>query len=140
MLKPFYTFVFFIFLTTLSAQNYRSSLQNYAEYKAFKGKPLSDKFSNIESVKVIYDLKRQKMYYFNSTLIRLHFDFVTNYLGYSKDLDVFNNNNYSDTEKDREFLLGNLNHIKGTDKWIFELAASDHMPIALLERFYNLIV
>lgn len=140
MLKPFYTFVFFIFLTTLSAQNYSSSLQNYADYKAFKGKPLSDKFSNIESVKVIYDLKRQKIYYFNSTLIRLHFDFVTNYLGYSKDLDVFNNNNYSDTEKDREFLLGNLNHIKGTDKWVFELAASDHMPITLLERFYNLIV
>ena len=140
MLKQLFTFIFFISLTTLSAQNYRASLQNYSEYKAFKGKPLSDKFSNIESVKVIYDLKRQKMYYFNSTLIRLHFDFVTNYLGYSKDLDVFNDNNYSDTEKNREFLLGNLNHIKGTDKWIFELAASDHMPIVLLERFYNLIV
>jgi len=140
MLKPFYTFIFFITLTTLNAQSYRASLQNYAEYKAFKGKPLSDKFSNIESVKVIYDLKRQKMYYFNSTLIRLHFDFVTNYLGYSKDLDIFNNNNYSDTEKGREFLLGNLNHIKGSDKWIFELAASDHMPITLLERFYHLIV
>ncbi|MDW8851080.1 PEP/pyruvate-binding domain-containing protein [Flavobacterium sp. MMLR14_040] len=140
MPKQFYTFIFFIILTTLNAQSYRASLQNYAEYKAFKGKPLSDKFSNIESVKVIYDLKRQKMYYFNSTLIRLHFDFVTNYLGYSKDLDVFNNNNYSDTEKSREFLLGNLNHIKGSDKWIFELAASDHMPITLLERFYHLIV
>jgi hypothetical protein len=140
MLKQFYTFIFFISLTTLNAQNYRASLQNYSEYKAFKGKPLSDKFSNIESVKVIYDLKRQKMYYFNSTLIRLHFDFVNNYLGYTKDLDVFNDNNYSDTEKGREFLLGNLNHIKGSDKWIFELAASDHMPIALLERFYHLIV
>ena len=140
MLKPFFTFIIFIILTTLSAQNHSATLSNYEAYKAFRGKPLSDKFSNIESVKVIYDLKRQKMYYFNSTLIRLHYDFVTNYLGYTKDLDIFNDNNYSNTDKDREFLLGNLNHIKGTDKWIFELAASDHMPILLIERFYNLIV
>ncbi|PXY45902.1 PEP/pyruvate-binding domain-containing protein [Flavobacterium hydrophilum] len=140
MLKPIFTFIFFIILTVSSAQSYRSSLPDYEAYKAFRGKPLSDKFSNIESVKVIYDLKKQKMYYFNSTLIRLHYDFVTNYLGYPKDLDIFNDNNYSNTDKGREFLLGNLNHIKGTDKWIFELAASDHMPILLIERFYNLIV
>nr|WP_315238471.1 PEP/pyruvate-binding domain-containing protein [uncultured Flavobacterium sp.] len=139
MPKPFFTFIFLLIFTTLSAQNYSASLPNYKAYQAFRGKPLSDKFSNIESVKVIYDLKKQKMYYFNSTLIRLHYDFVTNYLGYGKDLDIFNDNNYSNTDKGREFLLGNLNHIKGTDKWIFELAASDHMPVLLIERFYHLI-
>ena len=126
-------------LTTLSAQRFVSSLPNYEAYKAFRGKPLSDKFSNIESVKVMYDLRKQKMYYFNSSLILLHYDFATNYLGYGQDLDVFNNRNYSNTEKDRDFLLGNLNHIKGTEKWIFELAASDHMPIPLIERFFNLV-
>ncbi|MEP6928870.1 MAG: PEP/pyruvate-binding domain-containing protein [Flavobacterium sp.] len=140
MSKQVYSFIFFIIFTTLSAQNYTSTLQNYQAYKKFKGKPLSDKFSNIESVKVIYDLKKQKIYYFNSTLIRLHYDFVTNYLGYAKDLDTFNVDNYSDTEKNRDFLLGNLNHIKGTEKWVFELAASDHMPVLLIERFYNLVV
>ncbi|CAD0005993.1 PEP/pyruvate-binding domain-containing protein [Flavobacterium chungangense] len=139
MPKLFFTFIFLLIFTTLSAQNYSASLPNYKAYQAFRGKPLSDKFSNIESVKVIYDLKKQKMYYFNSTLIRLHYDFVTNYLGYSKDLDIFNDNNYSNTDKGREFLLGNLNHIKGTDKWIFELAASDHMPVLLIEHFYHLI-
>jgi len=124
---------------SLSAQRYSSSLENYEAYKAFRGKPLSDKFSNIESVKVIYDLRKQKMYYFNSTLIPLHYDFVINYLHYNHDLEVFNNDNYSNTQKNRDFLLGNLNHIKGTDKWIFELAASDHMPIELIERFFNLV-
>lgn len=125
---------------SLTAQRYSSSLANYEEYKAFRGKPLSDKFSNIESVKVVYDLRKQKMYYFNSTLIPLHYDFVTNYLRYNYDLQIFNNENYSSTLKDRDFLLGNLNHIKGTDKWIFELAASDHMPVPLIERFFNLVI
>ena len=130
---------FFLIFMYLSAQRYSSSLENYEAYKAFRGKPLSDKFSNIESVKVIYDLRKQKMYYFNSTLIPLHYDFVINYLHYNHDLEVFNNDNYSNTQKNRDFLLGNLNHIKGTDKWIFELAASDHMPIELIERFFNLV-
>jgi pyruvate,water dikinase len=139
MKKYIYSLFFLFVLTTLSAQRFVSSLPNYEAYKAFRGKPLSDKFSNIESVKVMYDLRKQKMYYFNSSLVLLHYDFATDYLGYGQDLDVFNNRNYSNTEKDRDFLLGNLNHIKGTEKWIFELAASDHMPIPLIERFFNLV-
>lgn len=140
MQKYLCSFIFVFILTSLSAQRYSATLANYEAYKAFRGKPLSDKFSNIESVKIVYDLKKQKMYYFDSSLIPLHYDFVTGYLSYSQDVDVFNNDNYSDTEKNRTFLLGNLNHIKGTDKWIFELAASDHMPVVLIERFYNLIL
>ncbi|MEC4005343.1 PEP/pyruvate-binding domain-containing protein [Flavobacterium sp. SUN052] len=122
-----------------TAQNYTNTLLNYQQYNAFKGKPLSDKFSNIESVKVIYDLKEHKLYFFNSLKIRLHYDFVTQYLNYNRELEIFNLQNYSNTEKDRDFLLGNLNHIKGSDKWIFELAASDHMPVELIEQFYEIV-
>ncbi|WP_343697403.1 PEP/pyruvate-binding domain-containing protein [Flavobacterium sp.] len=139
MKKYIYSLFFFLITMSLSAQRYSSTLQDYNAYKAFRGKPLSDKFSNIESVKVIYDLRKQKMYYFNSTLIPLHYDFVVNYLRYNYNLEVFNNENYSNTLKNRDFLLGNLNHIKGTDKWIFELAASDRMPIEQIERFFNLV-
>jgi len=139
MRKFLYTFIFLFIITSLSAQSYSATLSNYEAYKAFKGKPLSDKFSNIESVKIVYDLKSKKMYYFNSTLILHHYDFVTNYLNYDTEVEIFNKENYSDTEKNRTYLLGNLNHIKGTDKWIFELAASDRMPIPLIENFYNLI-
>ncbi|MFH6963465.1 PEP/pyruvate-binding domain-containing protein [Flavobacterium plurextorum] len=139
MQKYIYSLLFYFVLMSLSAQKHSPTLPDYEAFKAFRGKPLSDKFSNIESVKVIYDLRKQKMYYFNSTLIPLHYDFAMNYLHYNQDLEVFNNENYSNTQKDRDFLLGNLNHIKGTDKWIFELAASDHMPIPLIERFFNLV-
>lgn len=139
MNKIAYTLILFLLTVSLSAQRFSPSLPDYEAYKSFKGKPLSDKFSNIESVKIIYDLRQKKMYYFNSALIQHHYDFVTDYLGYEKGVEVFNNDNYSDTEKDRDYLLGNLNHIKGTDKWVFELAASDHMPVPLIERFYNLV-
>ncbi|MET0943984.1 MAG: pyruvate, phosphate dikinase, partial [Flavobacterium sp.] len=140
MQKFVYSFIILFLITPLSAQNYSATLSNYDTYKTFRGKPLSDKFSNIESVKIVYDLKTKKMYYFNSTLISHHYDFVTNYLSYDKEVDIFNKENYSDTEKGRNYLLGNLNHIKGTEKWIFELAASDRMSVPLIENFYNLIL
>lgn len=140
MLKFVYTYIFLFVITTSGAQSYSGSLPNYEAYKKFKGKPLSDKFSNIESVKIVYDLQAKKIYYFNSTLIMHHYDFVTEYLGYAREVEIFNKENYSDTEKNRDYLLGNLNHIKGTEKWIFELAASDRMPISLIENFYNLVL
>lgn len=129
-------FSLFVF-TTLNAQRFLPSLKDYEAFKTFKGKPLSDKFSNIESVKIVYDLRKQKMYYFNSRIILHHYDFATDYLGYDKGVEVFNNENYSNSLKDRDFLLGNLNHIKDTGKWIFELAASDHMQVSQIEWFYN---
>jgi pyruvate phosphate dikinase-like enzyme len=139
LMKKLFLLLLMLCCYGLQAQNHFRNIADYKKYKALKGKPLSDKFSNIESVKVVYDLKRKKMYYFNSTKIRLHYEFVMTELGYTHDLYTFNANNYSNTEKGRDFLLGNLNHIKGTDKWVFELAASDHMPIALIEKFYKLV-
>jgi pyruvate,water dikinase len=130
--------LFFITLV-VKAQNYVAAIPTYEVYKSLKGKPLSDKFSNIESVKIVYDLRSQKLYYFNSTLIPLHYQFANEYLGYDKDLNVFNANNYSNKEIGRDYLLGNLNHIKGTDKWIFELAVSDRMPVTLIEKFFKIV-
>ncbi len=130
----------FLLTTTVSAQKYVNTLSSETEYSQLKGKPLSDKYSNIESVKVVYDLESKKIYYFNSTEIRLHFDFVTECLHYSGDLYTFNKLNYSANAATREFLLGNLNHIKNTDKWILELAASDHMNVVQTEFFYNAIM
>jgi pyruvate,water dikinase len=130
--------LFFITLA-VKAQTYVATIPTYEVYKSLKGKPLSDKFSNIESVKIVYDLRWKKLYYFNSTLITHHYQFVNEYLGYEKDLDIFNAVNYSNKEAGRDYLLGNLNHIKGTDKWIFELAVSDRMPVTLIEKFFNMV-
>lgn len=127
-------------ISFLQGQVYVASITNYEQYKSLTGRPLSDKFSNIESVKVVYDIKQKKLYYFNSTKVRLHYEFVTKYLGYIKELEQFNTDNYSRSESKRTYLLGNLNHVKGTSKWIFELASSDQMPPNLIHHFFNLIV
>lgn len=136
----FYISISGFFLSTdLRAQNYVSKIDSYRVYNNLKGKPLSNKFSNIESVKVIFDLKSKRLYFFDSTKIRLHFDFVNEYLGYDKGLQQFNDDNYSQSDKNRDYLLGNLNHLKGTEKWIFELAASDQMSVVTTEFFFKTV-
>ena len=74
-------FIFlFLFSLAIKGQNYVSNITSYEIYKSLKGKPLSDKFSNIESVKIVYDIRSNKLYYFNSTLISHHYQFATDYL------------------------------------------------------------
>ena len=133
-------FLCFFGLTTWAwSQDYVNRLGHQSDFDRLKGKPLSDKFSNVESVKTVYDLHDKKLYFFNSKKIELHYIFVNNYLGFDMDLERFNDRNYGSNPAERDFLLGNLNHIKGSDKWILELAASDHMAIAQIETFYNLV-
>ena len=131
--------LFILFSTNLFSQDYKESLPTYDDYKKYCGKPLTDKFSNIESVKVVYDLSSKKLYFFDSKKIELHYLFVNNFLNYDLDLQSFNARNYGSSETERDFLLGNLNHIKGSEKWIFELAASDHMTVNQIQFLYNLI-
>ena len=139
-MKKTIVFILFFFGLISWAQNHVSTLKDKKIFDQLKGKPLTDKFSNIESLKVVYDLKSKKLYYFNSIKSKLHYDFVVNHLSYPNDLEEFNRENYSANESERDFLLGNINHIKGKDKWIFELAASDHMPIKSIEFLYSEIV
>jgi hypothetical protein len=133
-------FLCFFGLTTLAwSQDYVNRLGQQSDFDKLKGKPLSDKFSNVESVKTVYDIHNNQLYFFNSKKIELHYIFVNNYLGFDMDLERFNDRNYGSNPKERDFLLGNLNHVKGSDKWILELAASDHMDITQIELFYNLV-
>ncbi len=135
-----YILLYIFGLSTLGwGQDYVNRLAQKSDFNRLKGKPLSDKFSNVESVKTVYDIHNKQLYFFNSKKIELHYIFVNNYLGFEMDLERFNNRNYGSNPKNRDFLLGNLNHIKGSDKWILELAASDHMDIAQIETFYNLV-
>ena len=65
-----YILFFLLFYSLFTqGQSYVESIPDYETYQKLKGKPLSDKFSNIESVKVIFSLQNDKLYFFNSSLI-----------------------------------------------------------------------
>lgn len=109
--------------------HYLSVIQTEADFGKLAGKQLSSKFSNIASIKVLYRLRDKQIFFVNSALYKFHYDFSNEYLGRREDLYFFNEKNYSAHVRDREYLLGNLNHVKGTSTYFLELAASDLMDV-----------
>lgn len=100
------------------------------------GKPLSDKFSNMKSVKVVFDCNDSTLYFFNSTKYQYHHNFCEEVLKFSAGLSAFNAGSYN-ASNNRLFLLGNLNYLEQTNKWVLELAPSDMMNARMINVFYK---
>lgn len=130
----------FLFLTlsllSYSQDNYVHSITKKQQFLNLSGKPLTDKFTNMKSVKVVYDYGAKKMYFFNSTRYTYHYDFCVQGLGYSQEIGEFNKESYNPTNK-RAYLLANINYLEDSDDWVMELAASDEMNAGLINFFFN---
>ncbi|WP_426474535.1 PEP/pyruvate-binding domain-containing protein [Chryseobacterium balustinum] len=130
----------FLFLTlsllSYSQDNYVHSITKKQQFLNLSGKPLTDKFTNMKSVKVVYDYGAKKMYFFNSTRYTYHYDFCVQVLGYSQEIGEFNKESYNQTNK-RTYLLANINYLEDSDDWVMELAASDEMNAGLINFFFN---
>lgn len=130
----------FLFLTlsllSYSQDNYVHSITKKQQFLNLAGKPLTDKFTNMKSVKVVYDYGAKKMYFFNSTRYTYHYDFCVQVLGYSQEIGEFNKESYNPTNK-RAYLLANINYLEDSDDWVMELAASDEMNAGLINFFFN---
>lgn len=109
-----------------------------SDYKATQGKPLSSKYGNVASVKVVYDIKKKQLYFLESVKYHLHYDFCSDYLHAYQSLASFNNMEYSDF-LNRRFTLSNLNHYEGADIYTLEFFADDKINTNLIIETYNQI-
>jgi pyruvate,water dikinase len=113
-----------------------NSIAKKQQFLNLSGKPLTDKFTNMKSVKVVYDYGAKKLYFFNSTRYTYHYDFCLKVLGFTDEISEFNKQSYNPTNK-RTYLLANINYLKDSDDWVMELAASDEMNAGLINFFFN---
>lgn len=136
-MKNILLFLFLTFsLLSYSQDNYVHSITKKQQFLNLSGKPLTDKFTNMKSVKVVYDYGAKKLYFFNSTRYTYHYDFCSQVLGYSQEIGEFNKESYNPTNK-RTYLLANINYLQDSDDWVMELAASDEMNAGLINFFFN---
>ncbi|MFC0425580.1 PEP/pyruvate-binding domain-containing protein [Chryseobacterium scophthalmum] len=136
-MKNILLFLFLTFsLLSYSQDNYVHSITKKQQFLNLSGKPLTDKFTNMKSVKVVYDYGAKKLYFFNSTRYTYHYDFCSQVLGFSQEIGEFNKESYNPTNK-RTYLLANINYLEDSDDWVMELAASDEMNAGLINFFFN---
>lgn len=119
--------------------DYLPAVKTENDFSTLEGEPLSGKFSNVTSVKVLYALRDKKLYFINGSLYRYHYDFVAAYLKSRQSLYDFNVRNYAADNPDREYLLGNLNRVKATGTYFLELSPSDQMPLSQIDDLYDAV-
>jgi len=98
--------------------------------------PLSSKYSQVQAVKVIYDLKTKEIYYISNSF-QYHNKFCQTVLGYNEPLGIFNRDNYGTDRDKRQYLLANINFFSSRKEYILELSPSDQMLISDITLLHN---
>ena len=121
----------------LQAQTYLNNLQTFKEFKKLSGEPLSDKYSQVISVKVAVHIPSRQVYFISSSQYRYHFEFCIQELGYDKGNVGFNAENYFGPLQNRTYLLGNINYFESTGSWVLEISPFDNMDAESILMLYN---
>lgn len=94
------------------------------DFEALMGKPLSEKYGDVTSVKVVFSLKDQRLYFLQSKIYKFHFEFCSQFLHTYEDLSRFNSIEYGESPN-RRYVLANLNHYESSDIYTLEFFPDD---------------
>ncbi|MFM7710775.1 MAG: PEP/pyruvate-binding domain-containing protein, partial [Ferruginibacter sp.] len=122
----------------LTAQSHLPLLENSKQFSAFAGPPLVEKYGEVLSVKVVYDLRSKKLYYLNHQHYRYHHEFCMEQLGYADDHYTFNKQQYA-ADDYRDYLLGNLNYFKSLNRYILDLSPVDLMKKEFIIQLFEAV-
>lgn len=139
-------FVLFIAFTGAAQQNncsynggsidYLFSLRCPKDFDAVQSTPLKSSYANIKSIKVVYDLNTDTIYYTNSKKYRFHFDFCYEYLSAYSSLEEFNQIEYSNNSR-RKFAICNVNYYTASGIYTVEFFPDDAIKKADAIKLFN---
>jgi len=118
--------------------SYMLSLNSFDDFKAMQGAPLSDKYNDVLSVKIVYDLQARVLYFVHSSAYRYHYDFCRLVLGDNDPLEIFNPNNYGNTVQ-RQYFLANLNYYEHSHIYALEFSSEDQISPAGIVQLYKMV-
>lgn len=117
-------------------EDYLHELRSQSDFDELKGKPLTAKYGMVESVKLVWDLRGDVMYYISGARWEWHYEFCRDKLGFLQSNYLFNDANYG-TGPQRRYALANLNHFPADDRWTLEFSSADLIPAELVARLYD---
>jgi pyruvate, water dikinase len=135
-------FIFLLFSGCSNAQpkpKFLEVLNNKSAFNLLSGNPLSNKYGEVDAIKVVYEIETNKIYYLNSKNYKYHHGFCSMKLGYNKGLEEFNLKNYSEDSKQRSYLLGNINYYHSINKYVMDLSPADLIQLKDIDILYQKI-
>jgi pyruvate, water dikinase len=116
--------------------DYLNRLIRPEAFTILQGMPFNSTFSEVKSIKLVYSIPDQKMYYSNSEKYAIHYDFCSGVLGYNKGQTTFNREQYS-KNANRIYILATLNHFTASGIYTLEFLAADQLDCSDIETVYN---
>jgi hypothetical protein len=140
MLKFVGWFLFFSLWLNVSAQNdkFRFEIQSAGEFDSFAGEPLTKTFTGVSSVKLVYLIEEKKVYFINSKLYRLHYNFCTDVFD-KEPLEDFNRLNYTDNPE-RKYYLATLNFFRDAGVYTLEFSPADQISQPSVEMIFSAVI
>lgn len=130
----FKSVLFLLCILTLStsapSKRYALNISNDSIFTNYSSLPLSAKYGSISSLKLLYDISNDTLYYLSSDF-KYHFIFCKEILNYKYKLKIFNKFNYLPS-KERSYVCANINRIANTDKYFIDFSVGETISQKML--------
>ena len=130
--------ILFFSICSLS-QSSLPKLNSKSDFDKLSGYPLSNRYGQVSSIIVVYDLNKDVLYFVNSKRYKFHYDFCSTLVNTEIDLESFNSINYSDNPN-RRYLLANLNYFQSLKSYVLEISPIDIMPLPMIIKLYESVL
>ncbi len=124
-------------ISSAQENHFTHKINTPEEFVNLAGKPLTHTFAGVSSVKIVYYIGENKLYFINSKEFPLHYNFCKTVLE-DTELPDFNNANYSDNPL-RKYYLATLNHFRDAQIYTIEFSPADNINTAAVEMVYEAV-
>jgi hypothetical protein len=132
--EPQYTCVW----NGVDSLTYLDSIHCPEEFNGLAGTPIVQTISDVRSVKTLYDIATNRVFYVAASRWWLHFDFCREVLGYTGTHQAFNNEQYGDGPQ-RLYYLGNINYYRGANVFTLEVFPDDRISTEGIRTLFNAV-
>ncbi len=122
-----------------ASTDYLTRLVRPESFRLMEGPPLNPIFSEINSVKLVYTISNNSIYYINSTKYFIHYDFARDILAYSKGHYTFNQEQYTNNPN-RKYILATLNYFTTSGIYTLDFFSGDDLDCNQVQSVYDKVV
>lgn len=113
-------------------------IKSFEQYEELSGDPAIEKYGQIKSVKVMWQIKKDRVFFVSSHHYKWHYDFCKGHLGYWQSRYQFQEANYTDSDS-REYVFANINFYQSLNLFTVEFSSADVVKEHLIGEFMSRI-
>lgn len=125
--------------------HYVNTMECESDFDAFASLPIDVTIPGVRSMKFVIDRLNVsdeypygRLYFQNSKLYNIHYDFVKANIKRTFNMADFSNNYYG-TDEEREFYLGSISYYEKPGIWALEMAGYDTATVEIMQRIFATI-